>query len=476
MSRSALFALLLLPLSLPAAAQDEDADVVEGAEDINDVPDDGAASDGESFFAGPWKARPYFTPGVSAAIYTSSVATDVGVNLNGQAGFRYWQEDGMLQGRTRVAGSYIYTTGGTGTDVRLGSFMGVRPKLAGAEIGVDVAPWLVADPPLLDFGRLYLAGPVEATTVVRAAGGESFALDVGLIGEVVGGVLLRLEPAEGAATEGERATAWSVTVSLDPEVLAAPGGPLAQVDAAASRGGTPLIQRLLLTSDRPLERAGPVDPETPTTHFLDLALRASLLAPVQSSTGYLSFGFLAPGSAAAASARIECFAPELVEAFSAAPPTVRIEDADGATPDWAGQFVPTLRPVRPDQPGTRPLTPGALFAWDLEVLGKGFRGGDKNRVTGRVVVDFGQDGAEAPEGAIVVFAFGAIPDALKQEFLGGVVGALGAEAPAHVLLTGVDRFLGSARASGFDARRAAWTGLAARVGLPADRVHLDLDP
>ena len=85
-------------------------------------------------------------------------------------------------------------------------------------------------------------------------------------------------------------------------------------------------------------------------------------------------------------------------------------------------------------------------------------------------------GAEAPEGAVVVFAFGAIPDALKQEFLGGVVGALGAEAPAHVLLTGVDRFVGSARASGFDARRAAWTGLAARVGLPADRVHLDLDP
>ncbi len=84
-------------------------------------------------------------------------------------------------------------------------------------------------------------------------------------------------------------------------------------------------------------------------------------------------------------------------------------------------------------------------------------------------------GPDAPEGAVTVFAMGAIPDDLKEEFLSGVVAALGAGAPVHVLLTGVRRFRTSGRGRSLDARLAAWTELAGRTGVPADRVHLEED-
>jgi len=103
--------------------------------------EESASEPRESSNKGPWKPKPYFEPFVNAAIYSGSGASssvDVGAALGAQAGIRYHQENGMLQGRTRLSGAYILTSGGTGTDVRLGSFMGVRPKLAGAEIGLDV--------------------------------------------------------------------------------------------------------------------------------------------------------------------------------------------------------------------------------------------------------------------------------------------------------------------------------------------------
>jgi len=81
-------------------------------------------------------------------------------------------------------------------------------------------------------------------------------------------------------------------------------------------------------------------------------------------------------------------------------------------------------------------------------------------------------GAEGPEGAVAVFSFGAIPDDLKEEFLAGVVAALGADAPIHVLLVGVRRFRNSARGGSLDARHAAWTALCERAGVDGARVHL----
>ena len=84
-------------------------------------------------------------------------------------------------------------------------------------------------------------------------------------------------------------------------------------------------------------------------------------------------------------------------------------------------------------------------------------------------------GPAAPEGAVVVFPFGGIPDGLKQDFLARGVLALGADAPAHVLLIGVRTFLVGTRGSSAPARRDAWIGLAATAGVPAARVHFDAE-
>jgi hypothetical protein len=257
---------------------------------------------------------------------------------------------------------------------------------AALEVGVQVEPFLISETNPLTFGRLYLDGAEEQRTTLSSSTGEPFGLSVQLRGHAQPGLELSLEPS--APGPDGRAASWQLIARLDPVGLAGPGGLLENPDPSAL-GGQNLIAAVVLETDVPLPDPGPVDPGTPAHHFLDLAVTATLLAPVQASTGYLSFGFLAPGAATSSSVRIECFAPELAEAFRAAEPTVEVLDGEGAVPDWAGNFTPTLRLVEPEAAGNRPLTPGALCAWDLEVLGRGFRGGDRNRVTGRVVLDFG---------------------------------------------------------------------------------------
>ena len=80
---------------------------------------------------------------------------------------------------------------------------------------------------------------------------------------------------------------------------------------------------------------------------------------------------------------------------------------------------------------------------------------------------------EGPEGAIVVYDVADIPDGLKAEFLGRVAGALGDDAPLHVLLVGSDAFRASPRGARIDARIAAWSELASRAGVPPEQVHTD---
>lgn len=80
-----------------------------------------------------------------------------------------------------------------------------------------------------------------------------------------------------------------------------------------------------------------------------------------------------------------------------------------------------------------------------------------------------------PEGAVVTLDVASIPDGLKAELIARAVQALGADAPVHVLLTGVARFAASPRGNKLDARLAAWTALAERAGVAADRVHSDRD-
>lgn len=259
------------------------------------------------------------------------------------------------------------------------------------EVGVDVQPFLVLEPMILAFGRTYVDGRIELEAEVHAAPGEPFALSSRLPRGPEPGVELSVEPVSGQLDSDGRAERWRLIASLDLAGLGSPGGILANPDPNAL-GGQNLILTAQLVTDLPLPDPGSAPEDTPRTHFLDTAITATLLAPIQASTGYLSFGSLAPGAATSSSVRIECFAPDLAEIFQATEPTISVLDATAAlgdeAPDWAKHFTPTLRLVTPETAGGRPLTAGALAAWDLEVLGIGFRGGDKNRVTGRVHVDF----------------------------------------------------------------------------------------
>ena len=87
-----------------------------------------------------WKNRPYVNLGGGSGL-TKIVVGDSeewGLTVGSEAGFRYRQKEGKLMGRTRVAGSRIQSFDGGGSEVRLGSFLGVRRFLLGVELGADV--------------------------------------------------------------------------------------------------------------------------------------------------------------------------------------------------------------------------------------------------------------------------------------------------------------------------------------------------
>jgi hypothetical protein len=254
------------------------------------------------------------------------------------------------------------------------------------EVGVETQPFLRADPDPLEFGRVFPSHELEVSTTITAPDDVVFGLELAGLAELPPGLRLALEPRGG----GPRATAWDLHAWL------APG-------AAAGN----LLSHVTLVSDLPFEHAGDLaaldlapgvlGPDGEPRHYLDLWTTASVVGAVEISPPYLPFGFLAKGALTSASARIECFDPTRVEAFTAAAPTVRFLDADGAplTGAAAKAFTPTLRAVRPDSVGSRPLSDGALAAWDLEVAALGFSGAGQNRLAGRVELDF--PGEEIPD-------------------------------------------------------------------------------
>ncbi|MDF1798189.1 MAG: DUF1573 domain-containing protein [Planctomycetota bacterium] len=310
-----------------------------------------------------------------------------------EAGRRELVIDEPLAPGTRVEVTVVYDSRGrTGPESKAVTVYHDGPTgRARLEVGVEVQPFLVLEPAILAFGRTFVDGRIELEAEVHAATGEPFALSSRFPRGPEPGVELSATPSSGQLDGDGRSTRWRLVASLDLAGLQGPGGILANPDPNAL-GGQNLIASAQLITDLPLPAAGPVPEDTPRTHFLDTAVTATLLAPIQASTSYLSFGSLAPGAATSSSVRIECFAPDLVEGFRSTEPAISVLDATSApgdeAPDWAKHFTPTLRLVTPENAGGRPLTAGALAAWDLEVLGIGFRGGDKNRVSGRIHVDF----------------------------------------------------------------------------------------
>jgi len=98
------------------------------------------AASGNAHAGEGWKNRPYVNLGGGSGL-TKILAGDSeewGLTLGSEAGFRYRQKDGKLMGRTRVAGRRIRSFDGGGSELRLGSFLGVRRFLLGVEVGADV--------------------------------------------------------------------------------------------------------------------------------------------------------------------------------------------------------------------------------------------------------------------------------------------------------------------------------------------------
>lgn len=248
------------------------------------------------------------------------------------------------------------------------------------QVGVDTQPFLVAEPETLSFERVFVERELLVKGFVTAADGEPFELSLASDEALPKGLSLALVR--------ETPAKWALEARLAP-------------DTAAGN----LLAHVTLVSDRPFERSGDltalnVAPEVfgadgLPRHYLDLWVTALVVGAVEVSPPYLPFGFLAKGALTSASARIECFDPALLDAFAAAPPTVRVLDAEGLPlaesmgPAAASAFTPTLRLVTTETPGLRPLSAGALAAWDLEVAVQGFSGEGRNRLLGRVELDFG---------------------------------------------------------------------------------------
>ncbi len=111
-----------------------------------------------------WQVTPYWRPvaGISSVASSSGVYT--GVRLGATAGLSYWKDP--LAGRTRALAAYTAGSSGfSGLDLRLGSFMGPQQKYWGAEAGADL------------FWDHYSAGSLE---LIPGSAGVDFPLNLHL--------------------------------------------------------------------------------------------------------------------------------------------------------------------------------------------------------------------------------------------------------------------------------------------------------
>ncbi len=90
-----------------------------------------------------WKQKFYARPLITGSTFTDNAGnTSTAVGLGGEGGIRYWQVNTplpRLRGRTRVAGTYITSTDSTGTEIKVGSFMGPAWEYFALESGLDIS-------------------------------------------------------------------------------------------------------------------------------------------------------------------------------------------------------------------------------------------------------------------------------------------------------------------------------------------------
>jgi len=90
-----------------------------------------------------WKHRFYARPLLTGSTFTDNAGnTYTAVGIGGEGGIRYWEVNTplpRLRGRTRVAAQYITATDSSGTEVKVGSFLGPAWEYFALESGLDIS-------------------------------------------------------------------------------------------------------------------------------------------------------------------------------------------------------------------------------------------------------------------------------------------------------------------------------------------------
>jgi hypothetical protein len=84
-----------------------------------------------------WEVEPYWRPVAGVSAYSTGSGTWVGARMGALGGLHYWRSP--LAGRTRAVGAWTTGSSGlSGLELRLGSFLGPSKQYWGAEAGLDL--------------------------------------------------------------------------------------------------------------------------------------------------------------------------------------------------------------------------------------------------------------------------------------------------------------------------------------------------
>ena len=187
-------------------------------------------------------------------------------------------------------------------------------------LAADVQPWLLLDPPELEFERILEGQGAEHALRVRSHSGEPFGLRA-TQRALPSWVTLEVRPT--AADGAGRSRLWDVTVRLLPS---APRGTFSHL--------------LELESDVPV--AGPGGAAEERRYSCTPAWSLQVVGPVALSVPSLDFGLLRPQEVVSRSVRLESFDPS----FELSPPRAALEPIQGGEPFPLGRTASVrTRPV-----------------------------------------------------------------------------------------------------------------------------------
>ncbi len=88
-----------------------------------------------------WEVEPFLRPEAGLSVWAGSSGSTTAISLGAVGGANYWQSGKplpLLQGTARVRGAKVFGSGASGTDVRVGNFIGPAWKSVVIQTGPDV--------------------------------------------------------------------------------------------------------------------------------------------------------------------------------------------------------------------------------------------------------------------------------------------------------------------------------------------------